>query len=184
MRPTTTGKSGWGPSTKAYAGISVSYQGLDEVQRMLSRLDDPNVKKVLQQATDAGGKVMKWAVLDEMPPNAKPGWKGAHSGDLRKSVWVHRAKRSRPGTVITNKRRKAFWWPMVIGGSREHRIRFPNQVKAGVPRSNLKSGTIGGGNIHHPGHGPNPFLQRAFAIGQRGAMAAVEKVVDDYLESL
>jgi hypothetical protein len=158
------------------------------VQRLFDRLGDTKeMEKVLLKATDAAARtVVKPAVLREMPPDRKPGYSKASAGALRRSLWVHRAKRKygSVGTLVTNHRKVAFWWPMVIGGSRPHRIRFPNQVAAGVQRSNLKSGVRGGGNIRHPGHGGNDFLSRAFAKSQGPALAKINDAIGRYLDRL
>ncbi len=168
--------------------IRLSVEGLPEVQRLFAKLGDTaEFEKVLLKATDSAARtVIRSAVFAEMPPARRPGSRAATRGDLRRSVWVHRARRKRGsvGTLVTNKRRIAFWWPMVIGGSRPHRIRFPNQVAAGVSRSNLKSGAVGGGSIQHPGHGANDFLSRAFAKSEAPALAKIDAVIGRYLDRL
>jgi hypothetical protein len=170
------------------ASIGISIEGLPEVQRLFDRLGDTKeTEKVMLKATDAAARtVVKPAVLSEMPPNRKPGNAKHQAGDLRRSVWVHRAKRKygMVGTLVTNHRKIAFWWPMVIGGSRAHRIRFPNQVAAGVQRSDLKYGTRGDGDIQHPGHGANDFLGRAFAKSQAPALAKINDAIGRYIDRL
>lgn len=174
---------------RAYGGIGISIAGMPEVQAMLNRLDDPFMRPVLQRATDAGAVALKPLIFAEMPPDAahrdmRGRKRLAASGGLRQSVWIHRAKRQRPATIISNHRKIAYWWPMVIGGSRPHRVRFASQVAAGVPRSNLKSGQLGEGAIQSRGHGGNPFVSRALAKGQGAAMRAIEQVITTYLDSL
>jgi hypothetical protein len=167
------------------AGVSISIRGLEEVQAMLAKVADPKqANKVLQAATAAGGNAIRAAVLNEMPGNAPPGYRGHAAGDLRRSLWVRRAKRQRPATIVGHHNKIAFWWGILIVGARPHKIRFPNQKAAGVQRSSLNHGIVGGGNIAHPGLHANPFVSRAAVTGQPAAMAAVEKVVSDYLASL
>ena len=167
----------------AYSGIAIDVRGVAEVQAALAKLQGKPLNAALKKGETAGAKALLPIVLSEMPPNRKPGWKGAKAGALRKSVWVHRSRGGK-GTLITNHRGKAFWWPMVIGGSRPHNIRFHSQVVAGVPRSHLKSGSVGGGNIHHPGHAANPFLARAAQRGESAYLAAVSGAIGKYLDTL
>ena len=150
----------------AYGGIGISIRGLDDVQAMLARLDDPNVKKVLQKASDAGGKTLEPFVRREVPYSA-----------MKRAVWVHRAKRQRPATVVGHHKRIAFYWHMVIGGTRRH-----------GPRSAPWLAFWSHGRYYVlpevAGVKPNPAISRAYASGQGQAMAAVEKVVADYLEQI
>jgi len=77
------------------------------------------------------------------------------TGKLRKSVSARTVRRDRPGTVIAPRPKVAFYRHFVIGGTGR-----PGPTK------------------------PNPFVSRGFDRGQAAAMAALEKVVDDYLDSL
>lgn len=148
--------------------VAVEIRGIPEVQTMLGKLEGPAAKKALQAATKEGGKVLKKTVKAEAPRGA--------TGNLRKSVSARTVRRDRPGTVVSPRPKIAFYRHMVIGGTKAHMIRFPDQKAAGVPKS--------GGNIPHPGAKPNPFVSRGFDRGQAAAMAAVEKVVEDYLNEI
>ena len=155
-------------TAKVYGGISVSIRGLEEVQAMLAKVGDPKeANKVLQRATDAGGKVLKPFLVA-----------GAPYPDMKAAVWIHRASRQRPATVAGHHVKKAFYWHMVVGGTKDHGPRrapwivFRSKSGAQVVTSRVR------------GVKPNPFVARAAASGQAAAMAAVEKVVDDYLNSL
>jgi HK97 gp10 family phage protein len=77
------------------------------------------------------------------------------TGKLRRSVSARTVRRDRPGTVIAPRPKVAFYRHFVIQGTGE-----PGPTK------------------------PNPFVSRGFDRGQAAAMAALEKVVDDYLDSL
>jgi HK97 gp10 family phage protein len=77
------------------------------------------------------------------------------TGKLRRSVSARTVRRNRPGTVIAPRPKVAFYRHFVIGGTGQ-----PGPTK------------------------PNPFVSRGFDRGQAAAMAALEKVVDDYLDSL
>ena len=172
----------YGPSTKVNTGVVVSFEGMEAVQKMLAAVDQVAAKKVLQQATSAGGKAMKPFVVAAAP--AGRGGKKKWPGSIKGAVWVHRAARNRPATVVGHHKKKAWYWHIVVGGARPHRVRFPSQVAAGVQRSNLKGGVEGGGNIRHPGAHPNPFVARGAAAGESAAMAAVNAVIEKYLAGL
>ena len=77
------------------------------------------------------------------------------TGKLRRSVSARTVRRDRPGTVIAPRPKVAFYRHFVIQGTGQ-----PGPTK------------------------PNPFVSRGFDRGQAAAMAALEKVVDDYLDSL
>jgi hypothetical protein len=152
--------------------IAVDVRGIPEVKAALGKMEGPAAKKMLQLATKEGGKVLKKAVQAEAP-------KGA-TGKLRRSVSARTVKRNRPGTVIAPRPKVAFYRHMVIGGTRDHGPRNP------ANRFLIFRGR-GGENVMVPrvkGNPPNPFVSRGFDRGQAAAMAALEKVVDDYLDSL
>jgi len=147
---------------------SVSVRGLDEVQRALAKLEPVPVKKLLQQASTAGAKKAKPYAQAETPRGK--------TGRLRKSISATQARRDRPAAIVRFRPKIAFYRTMVIGGTRPHAIRFPDQVKAGVPKS--------AGNIRHPGARPNDIMARAWAKAEPETMAAIGKVIDVYLDQL
>jgi hypothetical protein len=154
------------------SGISVDVRGVEAVQKMLARFEKKEADKILQKACSAGGKVMKKGLVDAAP---YPG--------LKKSVWLRRAKRQRPATVIGHHKKPGFYWHMVILGTQKHRIRFPDQKAAGVQRSHLPQ-TAGLGNIKHPGTKPNPFVARAYEATGVATMHEFERVIDEYLNQI
>jgi hypothetical protein len=129
------------------SGIAVDVRGIPEVQKALGSLQGPDMKKTLQAASKAGGKVFKASVKDAAPEGA--------TGKLKKSISARTVRRDRPGTVIAPRPKIAFYRHFVIQGTGQ-----PGPTK------------------------PNPFVSRGFDRGQAAAMAALEKVVDDYLDSL
>lgn len=146
----------------------VTIRGLDEVQRALAQLEPAPLKKVLQKAASAGAKAIKPFVKEETP-------KG-RTGRLRKSISATQARKDRPAAIVKFRPRIAFYRHMVIRGTKPHRIRFPDQKAAGVPKSR--------GNIQHPGARPNPIVTRAWDSGDTATLAAVNKTIHDYLESI
>jgi hypothetical protein len=108
------------------SAIGVDVRGVKELTASLDKLDHANANKVLQKAVGKGAISLKGDVQREAPKR---------TGKLRKSATAHRAKRDRPASIVTNRRSVAYWWPMVIGGSKPHDIHMPK-----------------GGTIRHPGH--------------------------------
>lgn len=149
-------------------GGLVSIRGLGEVQEALARLEPGPLKKVLQKASTAGAKTIKPYVRAETP-------KGK-TGRLRKSISAQQARKGRPAAIVKFRPRVAFYRHMVIGGTKPHRIRFPDQKAAGVPKSR--------GNIQHPGSRGNDIVGRAWSSGGKATLDAIEKSIHDYLEAL
>jgi hypothetical protein len=152
--------------------VSVDVRGIPEVKAALGKLEGPAMKKTLQAASKAGGKVLKASVQAEAP-------KGA-TGRLRKSISARTVRRDRPGTVISPRPKVAFYRHMVIGGTKAHGPKKPQNAVLIFKGSR-------GQDVRTPwvrGVQPNPFVSRGFDRGQAAAMAALEKVVDDYLDSL
>jgi len=123
---------------------------------------------VLQKASSAGAKAIKPYVRAETP-------KGK-TGRMRKSISATQAKRDRPAAIVKFRPKIAYYRHMVIGGTKPHRIRFPDQKEAGVPKSQ--------GNIRHPGAKGNDVMGRAWSNGKTVTIAAVNKVIREYLEAL
>lgn len=123
--------------------MSVTIKGLTELQRELDKMAPGPLNKTLQKGTDAVGKFLKPRVQAAAPKR---------TGRLRKSISARKAKRSKPATIITARPKVAFYRHMVIGGTRPHRIRFPDQKAAGVAKAD--------GNIRHPGAKADDFIRR------------------------
>jgi hypothetical protein len=142
----------------------IDIRGLEETQRALAKLEPAPTKKLLQKAASAGAKTLKPFVRSETPKR---------TGKMQKSIFAGQAKRERPAAIV---KFKVFYRHFVIQGTKPHRIRFPNQKAAGVPKSQ--------GNIQHPGHKGTDILGRAWSRGGDASIRSVNKVIRDYLESI
>lgn len=147
--------------------VSIDVLGIPEVQEALDKLGGAPMKKTLQAASTAGAKALKPFVVAEAPKR---------TGKLRRSISARRAKRDLPAAIVSPRPKVAFYRHMVIGGTKPHRIRFPDQKARGVPKAE--------GNIQHPGAKPNPFVARGYDKGKSTALAAIDQVIDTYLDSL
>jgi hypothetical protein len=141
--------------------MSVTVHGLPELQRELDKMAPGPLKKTLQKGTTAGGKYLK--------PKVKAAAPRGKTGKLRKSISARTAKRDRPATIISARPKIAFYRHMVIGGTKPHRIRFPDQKAAGVSKSD--------GNIRHPGAKANPFIRRAAEQHDDAAVAVAIRTI-------
>jgi hypothetical protein len=157
-------------AARPYTGISVSIVGLEGVITMLGMLDDPKVKPVLQRATDAGGDAIKPYLVAAAPYPA-----------LKAAVWRHRAKRQRPATVLGHHMKNGgFTWKWVNSGTTEHGPKHSSNFL--IFTSKRTGQRVSVRRVH--GMKAHPFVEPAFARGQSAGMAAVEKVVDDYLNQI
>jgi HK97 gp10 family phage protein len=158
-----------------YSGVGVDVRGVEDVLAALEGLNDKQAKAMLQKSVTAGSKALKPYVKSRAP---------VRTGALKKSVRTGQTKRKRPAARvwlqkdIGGKRgtNTTFYRHMVVGGTKAHRIRFHNQVEAGVAKN--------GGNIRHPGAKANPFVAQGFDAGRSAAEKAIDAVVDKYLASL
>jgi len=125
-------------------GFGIEVSGLEEVQRLLAKYDEKTLKRTLQKASSASAKFLKPKVQAAAPRG--------RTGKLRKSISATQAKRDRPAAIVKARPKVAFYRHMVIGGTKAHRIRFPDQKAAGVSKAL--------GNIQHPGSKANPFMER------------------------
>ncbi len=93
--------------------IQVSFSGASEVHDMHGKLMDPELKKRAQRATKAGAKVLEAPLRAAVTPLSRR---------MGRSVYVHVAKREKPAYVVGHHKRTAFFWAMVLGGTRSHSL--------------------------------------------------------------
>ena len=141
--------------------MSVTITGLKELQDELDKLAKPVLKKTLQKGTTAGAKLLKPHVQAAAP---------RRTGKLRRSVSATQAKRERPASIV---KVRAWYRHFVIQGTKPHRIRFPDQKAAGVPRAK--------GNIQHSGAKANPFIDR---VRNQYEDAAAKKAIETIRKEL
>lgn len=93
--------------------IGLSFTGEQGVHDMLAQLMDPVLTKRAQRATKAGAMVFRAPLQAAVTPLSKR---------MGRSVYVHVAKRDKPAYVVGHHRRIAFFWHMVIGGTKAHSL--------------------------------------------------------------
>jgi hypothetical protein len=94
--------------------IGISFEGTNEVHAMLARFMEPMLTKRAQRATRKGALALAKPLRAAVTPLSKR---------MGRSVYVHIAKRDRPAYVVGHHRKVAFFWHMVIGGTRAHSLR-------------------------------------------------------------
>lgn len=134
-----------------------------EVRAALAKATAPALNKTLQRGTAAGAKFLSPKVKAEAP---------RRTGTLRKAIRASKARRERPASIV-KVGKKAWYEHFVIKGTKAHRIRFPDQKAAGVPKAQ--------GNIAHPGAKANPFVDRAGERYGDEAFAVAVKVIREEL---
>lgn len=157
--------------------MRVGLRGVPELNRALARLGDgPDSRRALQKAASAGAKTLKPFVQREAPRRAGESlrrWgKESHKpGTLRRSISARVAKRDRPAAVVSARPKIAFYRHFVILGTKAHDLRPRNNRPAGS-RPIMKKRQL-----------PNPFIERGFEAGREAAVAAIERVIDEYVEA-
>jgi len=154
--------------------VGIDVRGLAEVQAALRQLGDgPQSRRALQKASTAGARALKPYVQREAPVGK--------TRRLRRSISARQARKDRPAAVVSSRPKVAFYRHMVIRGTRPHPI-VPDERKA-------LAFTAGGrdlvrSRVLHPGTRPNPFIERGFDAGRAAAEAAIERVIDEFMEAL
>lgn len=135
--------------------IEVSFTGAQGVHELLSQFTDPQITKRAQRATKAGAQVMAEPLRAAVTPLSKR---------MGQSVWVHVAKREKPAYVVGHHKKIAFFWHMVIGGTKAHSL---------TSRKGGRSGPTVRGVAAHP---------VVAAVANAYGEAAYRAVVDDLMK--
>lgn len=98
--------------------IDVTVLGEEQVQAMLAQWTDPKLTERAKRATKKGANLLKAPLKAAVQPLSKR---------MAASVYVHIAKRDKPAHVVGHHKRIAFFWHMVIGGTKDHSLRKRKQ---------------------------------------------------------
>lgn len=98
-------------TVRGNSAVSVEVVGLSALQKALKPLLDPELTNAIDKANKQGANTY----AKKLRPAV-----ATRSSRMRKAVRVRRAKTGKPGWVIGSKRKVAFFWPFVIGGTRAH----------------------------------------------------------------
>lgn len=137
----------------------VQVKGVEGIRRALKPWLEPELDKQLDAATKASAKLMAKELKADLRPISKR---------MARAVRVRRAKRERPGWVVGSRRKTAFFWPFVIGGTRAH---GPRRAKLLVFVT--KTATVR--TPHVRGVRPNPVVERVARRAETRAFNEADK---------
>ena len=163
--------------------IRVTYEGIDDVHRMLSAYSDPRLTERLKAATKDGAKVFVKPLKSEARPVSRR---------MANSVKVLTNKRDKPGYHVKfkptgNQYTTPYFKHMVIGGTSSHGPRTSAPALVFVPGWNPYMGRAPrarrAGNAwvraaRVKGVRPNPMVTRVADRYEQQAYAAFDKSLD------
>lgn len=89
----------------------VTIEGISGLRRALRPLLEPEITAALDASTKRAAQQLARELRTELRPVSR---------HMARAVRVRRAKRDRPGWVVGSRRKIAYFWHMVIGGTRDH----------------------------------------------------------------
>lgn len=163
-------------TTRGGATAYVTVQGVDGIRRALRPWLEPELTKELDAANKKAAQAMAKELRTEVRPVSK---------HMAKAVRVRRAKTGKPGWVIGSRRKIAFFWPFVIGGTKEHGPKPGHPALIFVPGWNPYLGAsskgVGNGWVRARrvrGVRANDLVEK---VAKR-AEASVAKGIDDHMK--
>lgn len=146
--------------------FDVRIQGADGIHRALRKWLDPELSKELDAATKKSAQLYARELRKEARPVSKR---------MARAVRVKRAKREKPGWVVGSRRKVAFFWPFVIGGTKAH---GPRKNKSGLLVWVTPGNTATVRARHVRGVKANPIVERVAARAEGRAMAEADRHMD------
>lgn len=140
----------------------VEIKGVSGIRKALRPLLEPELSKELDAAAKAAANTYAKALRPELRKVSKR---------MGRAVRVKRAKRERPAWVVGSRRKVAFFWPFVIGGTRDHGPR-----KASLLSFVGKSGSVRTRRVR--GVPANPIVERVARSVESRAMTDAERHFD------
>jgi len=166
------GKLKYASPTRGTATLDVTIAGAEGIRKALAGWLEPELTNNLDQATKKAADELKKAVKAEARPVSR---------HMARAVRRRRAKTGKPGWVIGSSRKVAFFWPFVIGGTRDHGPRKAANLVF-VPGWNpyLGASSHGAGNKvvrtkRVRGVKPNDLVERAANKSERRAFDLADK---------
>lgn len=164
--------------------MNISVKGVSGVRKMLAPFLEPELTRELQEATKQGAKVLRAPLRSALSGVSKR---------MAGAISIRKAKRGRPATIVGSKRKKAFFWHMVIGGTKEHGPRTARYMVIGLNAARGTAATVrarktGSGLIQGPGAmrgrgfrlvrhvrgvPPNPIIDEVATANQSRVIAAM-----------
>lgn len=144
-------------TVRGSATISVHVTGVRGIRRAMAPWLEPELTAELDAANRAAARTLAKALRSELRPVSR---------HMSRAVRVKRARTGKPGWVVGSRRKVAFFWHMVIGGTRDHGPRKARYLLF-VPGFNQYLGAsshgVGNGWVRASrvrGVRPNPIVER------------------------
>lgn len=152
----------------------VRVEGVDAIHRAFRPLLEPEITAIL----DAANKKAAQSLAKDVRAEARP-----VSKHMARAVRVKRAKTGKPGWVVGSRRKIAFFWHMVINGTRDHGPRKADALVF-VPGWNpyLGASSKGVGSkwvraLRVRGVTANPIIDRVVSRRERAVADGIEHAV-------
>ncbi len=91
--------------------LTISVQGISGIRRALRPLLEPEITAELDASTKRAAQLYARELRTELRPISR---------HMSRAVRVKRAKTGKPDWVVGSRRKVAYFWHMVIGGTRDH----------------------------------------------------------------
>lgn len=152
--------------------LRVTVDGVPAIHRAFRPLLEPEITQIIDAATRTAARSLAKDVKAEARPVSR---------HMARAVRVKRAKTGKPGWVVGSRRKIAFFWHMVINGTRDHGPRKADALVF-VPGWNpyLGASSHGAGNgwvraRRVRGVKPNPIIDRVVARRERQTADGIER---------
>lgn len=152
--------------------LRVTVDGVPAIHRAFRPLLEPEITAII----DASNKKAAQLLAKDVRAEARP-----VSRHMARAVRVKRAKTGKPGWVVGSRRKIAFFWHMVINGTRDHGPRKADALVF-VPGWNpyLGASSHGAGNgwvraLRVRGVKANPIIDRVVARRERQTADGIER---------
>ena len=143
--------------------LRVEVKGARGIHLALRKWLDPELSKELDAATKKSAQLYAKELRKELRPISKR---------MARAVRVKRARRERPAWVVGSRRKTAFFWPFVVGGTRAH---GPRKNKAGLLVWVTPGNTATVRARRVTGVRANPVVERVAERAEGRAMAEADR---------
>ena len=144
------------------SSFRVSIKGADGIHRALRKWLDPELTKELDAATKKSAQLYARELRKELRPVSKR---------MARAVRVKRARREKPAWVVGSRRKVAFFWPFVIGGTKDHGPRKARQLVFATSTGIVRTARVRGVKA-------NPAVERVAERVEGRAMAEADRHMD------
>jgi hypothetical protein len=122
------------------SSVDIQVVGMKDLLAALDKMEPKPGNKLLAKATAEGTKKVLKPKLKAAVP-----WPS-----MKRAVRAGAAKKDKPAGIVKFDNKRAWFRHFLIGGTKEHQIRFHDEKVRGVPKTQ--------GHIHHPGIKARPVI--------------------------